>query len=206
MYVAYTAAHWPMHAKPADIAKYRGRYDIGYDAVRAARVEKLRRLGLLDSRWQVAAQDGGKWDDVKNREYETRCMEVYAAMVDCLDQGIGRIVAELKKQGELDNTLIFFLQDNGGCAEDMGRKDGAKAEVEPKLLPPLAADYLQPDMIPKQTRDGRPMRQGYGILRATPILLRPAAAGQREQYTVSRNTNIGARRASAPAHHALAAA
>lgn len=164
MYVAYTAAHWPMHAKPADIAKYRGRYDVGYDAVRAARVEKLRRLGLLDSRWQVAAQDEGKWDDVKNREYETRCMEVYAAMVDCLDQGIGRIVAELKKQGELDNTLIFFLQDNGGCAEDMGRKDGTKAEVEPKLLPPLAADYLQPDMIPKQTRDGRPMRQGYGIL------------------------------------------
>ncbi len=164
MYVAYTAAHWPMHAKPADIAKYRGRYDVGYDAVRAARVEKLRRLGLLDSRWQVAAQDGGKWDDVKNREYETRCMEVYAAMVDCLDQGIGRIVAELKKQGELDNTLIFFLQDNGGCAEDMGRKADAKAEVEPKLLPPLAADYLQPDMIPKQTRDGRPMRQGYGIL------------------------------------------
>ena len=164
MYVAYTAAHWPMHAKPADIAKYRGRYDVGYDAVRAARVEKLKRLGLLDSRWQVAAQDGGKWDDVKNREYETRCMEVYAAMIDCMDQGIGRIVAELKKQGELDNTLIFFLQDNGGCAEPIGREPKQKVLADVKDIAPLAADYLQPDMIPKQTRDGRPMRQGYGIL------------------------------------------
>lgn len=164
MYVAYTAAHWPMHAKPADIAKYRGRYDVGYDAVRAARVEKLRRLGLLDSRWQVAAQDGGAWSDVKNREFETRCMEVYAAMVDCMDQGIGRIVAELKKQGELDNTLIFFLQDNGGCAEGMGREPKQKVLADAGTIAPLAADYLQPDMIPKQTRDGRPMRQGYGIL------------------------------------------
>ncbi|MBA4018462.1 MAG: arylsulfatase [Pirellula sp.] len=164
MYVAYTAAHWPMHAKPADIAKYRGRYDVGYDAVRAARVEKLKRLGLLDSRWQVAAQDGGNWNDVKNREYETRCMEVYAAMVDCMDQGIGRIVAELKKQGELDNTLIFFLQDNGGCAEPMGRDPKQKVLADAATIKPLTADYLQPDMIPKQTRDGRPMRQGYGIL------------------------------------------
>ena len=164
MYVAYTAAHWPMHAKPADIAKYRGRYDVGYDAVRAARVEKLRRLGLLDSRWQVAAQDGGAWSDVKNREYETRCMEVYAAMIDCLDQGIGRIVAELKKQGELDNTLIFFLQDNGGCAEGMGREVEPKIPADAPRLPSLAADYLQPDMIPKQTRDGRPVRQGRGVL------------------------------------------
>ncbi len=56
-----------------------------------------------------------------DREFELRCMEVYAAMVDCMDQGIGRIVAELKRTGQFDNTLILFLQDNGGCAEGMGR-------------------------------------------------------------------------------------
>ncbi len=167
MYLAYTAAHWPMHAKEADIAKYQGRYDAGYDAIRAARVERLKRLGMLDPRWQLAPQQGGAWSDVADREFELRCMEVYAAMVDCLDQGIGRIVAELKRSGQFDNTLILFLQDNGGCAEGMGRgKDnpGPRTRAAAPSLPPLAAADLQPDMIPKQTRDGYPMRQGYGVL------------------------------------------
>lgn len=170
MYVALTAAHWPMHAKEKDIAKYKGRYDAGYDAIRAARVEKMRALGLLDPRWQTAPQDGGAWSDVENREFEIRCMEVYAAMIDCLDQGIGRVVAELKRTGQYDNTLILFFQDNGGCAEGMGRSPDAPAvaRAEKPALPPLPADYLQPDMIPKQTRDGYPMRQGYGVLPGGP--------------------------------------
>ena len=166
MYVAHTAAHWPMHAKPADLAKYQGRYDQGYDAVRKARVEKMQRLGLIDPRWQTAAQAGGSWKNVTDREFETRCMEVYAAMVDCMDQGIGRIVSELKRTGQYDNTLILFFQDNGGCAEGMGRRNDVPppARADKPTLPPLAADYLQPDMIPKQTRDGYPVRQGYGVL------------------------------------------
>ena len=97
MYVAHTAAHWPMHAKEADIAKYKGKYDAGYDAIRVVRVEKLKQLGLIDPQWQVAPQQGGAWSEVPDREFELRCMEVYAAMVDCLDQGIGRLVAELKQ-------------------------------------------------------------------------------------------------------------
>ncbi len=167
LYIAHTAAHWPMHAKAKDIAKYKGRYDAGYDAVRAARVEKLKRLGLIDPSWQAARQAGGAWSEVRDREFEIRCMEVYAAMVDCMDQGIGRLVEQLKKTGQYDNTLILFCQDNGGCAEPMGRRPDHE---QPRLragapsLPPLAADYLQPDMIPKQTRDGFPMRQGYGVL------------------------------------------
>lgn len=164
MYVAITAAHWPMHAKPADIAKYKGKYDTGYDTVRAARVAKMKELGLVSPEWQVAEQKGGTWDEVKNRAFEIRCMEVYAAMVDCLDQGIGRLVAELKKQGQYENTLIFFCQDNGGCAEPMGRKGPFKPRAAEPTLPPMAATDLQPDMIPKQTRDGYPMRQGYGVL------------------------------------------
>lgn len=167
MYVSHTAPHWPMHAKDADIEKYRGKYDAGYDSVRAARVERMRAMGLIDPAWQIAPQDGGDWASVKNREFETRCMEVYAAMIDCEDQGIGRIVDELKSTGKYENTLILFLQDNGGCAEPMGRgvKSPASANRgEAPSLAPLADQYLQPDMIPKQTRDGYPMRQGYGVL------------------------------------------
>jgi arylsulfatase A-like enzyme len=167
LYVAHTAAHWPLHAKAKDIAKYKGRYDAGYDAVRAARVAKLKRLGLIDPDWQTAAQAGGAWTEVKDREFEIRCMEVYAAMVDCMDQGIGRLVEQLKKTGQYDNTLILFCQDNGGCAEPMGRRlvhEQPRLRASTPSLPTMAADALQPDMIPKQTRDGFPMRQGYGVL------------------------------------------
>ena len=165
MYVAHTAPHWPLHAKESDIAKYQGKYDAGYDAIRAARVAKMKQLGLVDPRWQTAPQSGGAWSEVPDRAFEIRCMEVYAAMIDCLDQGIGRLIAELKRTGQFDNTLILFLSDNGGCAEIMGR---ARDQPPPPraanpTLAPLAAGYLQPDMIPKQTRDGYPVRQGYGV-------------------------------------------
>ena len=163
LYLAYTAAHWPMHAKEKDIAKYKGRYDQGYGPVRAARVEKMKKLGLLDSRWQVTPQ-AGDWDAVKNKAWESRCMEVYAAMIDSMDQGIGRIVTTLKESGQYDNTLILFLQDNGGCAEGMGRNGPFKPRAKKPSLPPMAAAALQPDMIPKQTRDGYPVRQGQGVM------------------------------------------
>ena len=158
MYLAYTAAHWPMHAKPEDIAKYKGKYVAGYDAVRQGRVEKLKRLGLINSRW-TPAPTFGDWANVPNRDWETRCMEVYAAMVDCLDQGIGRMVSELKTEGQLDNTLLFFLQDNGACAENMGRL--APKDPYPTDLKPMRPDDLQPKIWPPmQTRDGRPVRTG----------------------------------------------
>lgn len=167
MYVAYTAAHWPMHAKTADMAKYKGKYDAGYEATRAARLKRLRSLGLVDPKWELSPQRGGPWKSVEDREFELRCMEVYAAMIDCMDQGIGRLVAELQRTGQLENTLILYLQDNGGCAEPMGRgknKSVARERADKPSLPPLSDAYLQPDMIPKQTRDGYPVRQGYGVL------------------------------------------
>ena len=163
LYIAHTAAHWPMHAKDKDIAKYKGRYDAGYDAIRAARLEKMKRLKLLDEGWQISPQ-AGAWGKVEHKQWEARCMEVYAAMVDCMDQGIGRLVETLKKNGQYENTLILFLQDNGGCAEGMGRNGPFKPRGENPSLPALANDYLQPDMIPKQTRDGFPMRQGMGVM------------------------------------------
>jgi arylsulfatase len=166
LYVAYTAAHWPMHALEKDIAKYRGKYDGGYEPIRRARFERLKKLGLIDAKWALSEQ-AGDWTSVTNKDWEARCMEVYAAMIDCMDQGIGRIVAELKNQNRLDNTLIFFLQDNGGCAENMGRNLN-RAE-SPTPLKPFGPDDLQPKIWPPmQTRDGRWVRTGPQVMPGPP--------------------------------------
>jgi arylsulfatase len=163
LYVAHTAAHWPMHAKDSDINKYSGRYDAGYNAIRAARLEKMKSLGLLDSRWKISTQ-AGDWSLVEDKAWEARCMEVYAAMVDCMDQGIGRLIDTLQKNGQLENTLILYLQDNGGCAEPMGRNKPHQARENKATFPELSSTFLQPDMIPKQTRDGYPVRQGKSVM------------------------------------------
>lgn len=163
LYMAHTAAHWPMHAKESDIAKYKGRFSAGYDSVRLARLEKMKKLGLVDPRWEIS-NPMGDWSAVKNKEWEARCMEVFAAMLDSMDQGIGRLVATLKQNGQFENTLILYLQDNGGCAEEMGRNGNFVARNDAPTLPTLGNDYLQPDMIPKQTRDGFPVRQGQGVM------------------------------------------
>ncbi len=164
IYAAFTAAHWPMHALPEDIAKYQGKYDAGYKAIREARFARMNELGVIDPRWKLSPQ-AATWDSVpeEHRAWEARCMEVYAAMVDRMDQGIGRIVAELRQQEMLDNTLIFFLQDNGGCAEGMGRGGKATRAAQPTLTP-MDAAALQPSMIPRQTRDGWPVLQGKGVM------------------------------------------
>lgn len=156
MYVAYTAAHWPMHALPRDIEKYKGKYDAGYDPIRQERLKRMKEMGLIDEKW-TPAPTVGNWNAEKNKEWEARCMEVFAAMMDSMDQGIGRIVDELRRSGRLDNTVVFYLQDNGGCAEDNGRH--APKQAGPKKFKPMGPDDLQ-IAKPKQTRDGRPVRQG----------------------------------------------
>jgi len=165
LYVAYTAAHWPMHALDKDVAKYRGRYDAGYAAMRQARFERMRKLGLIDARWQMTPPSGD-WEQVEHRAWELRCMEVYAAMVDNMDQGIGRLVEAVRQSGDLDNTLILFLQDNGGCAEAQGRAPRGGLTVAPNqpTLPVMPADQLQAQMIPPQTRSGFPTVMGPGAL------------------------------------------
>ena len=163
LYVAYTAAHWPMHARESDIAKYKGRYDAGYEPIRAARWAKAKQLGLVDPKWALTPASGA-WDGLRDKAFEARCMEVYAAMIDSMDQGIGRIVAELKARGQFENTLICYLQDNGGCAEPMGRGTNFSARAEKPSLPPLAPTDRQHGSVPKQTRDGFPVRQAYGVM------------------------------------------
>lgn len=164
LYVAYTAAHWPMHAREKDIAKYKGRFSAGYDSIRKTRYEKMQKEGVISTGnttlWPLPRKLGERefW------EWDQRNMEVYAAMVDRMDHGIGRLVAALKANGQYENTLICYLQDNGGCAEGMGRGPKGVSRAASATLPPLSKDFLQPDMIPKQTRDGFPVRQGKGVM------------------------------------------
>ena len=158
LYVSYTAAHWPMHALPEDIRKYKGKYDSGYAAVRRQRFKRLKQLGLIDSSTELSPQSDS-WEQVENKPWETRNMEVYAAMIDNMDQGIGRIVAEIERQKKFDNTLIMFLQDNGACAEGFGRyKPKRPYRTDYK---PLGRDGFQTKIWPPmQTRDGRPVKNG----------------------------------------------
>lgn len=168
-YVAYTSAHWPMHALPEDIAKYEGKYHGGYAPAYRARLEKMKSLGILDPNWKIP-DPVGDWSAVKDKEWEAACMEVYAAMVDNMDQGIGRIVACLKEHKQLDNTLILYLQDNGGCAEGLGRGQqvGPLKRPEKPDATPMGRDELQTQMVPKKSRDGYSLRQGPGVMPGPP--------------------------------------
>ncbi len=122
-YIAYTAAHWPLHARPEDMAKYKGRYDKGYDAVRKARYKKAIKEGVLEKNVKLSPTVGD-WAAVEDKAFEAKRMEVYAAMIDRMDQGIGRIIETLRERGELENTLIFFMEDNGACSrDDAGSKE-----------------------------------------------------------------------------------
>jgi len=121
LYLAYTAPHWPLHAADADIGKYRGRFDAGWDELRRRRLDRLVAEGIVDPTWALSSRDDRvpSWDDADDKDWEARRMEVYAAQIDRMDQGIGKVLATLERLGQLDNTLVVFLSDNGGCAEEM---------------------------------------------------------------------------------------
>ena len=158
LYVSHTSAHWPMHAPEADIAKYKGVYDKGYPAIREARYKKAIEMGVVDSRWPMSK--GLDWEGFKHKAWDIRCMETYAAMTEIMDRGIGRIVNELKKQRLFENTLVIYLQDNGGCAEGYGRANNSHQKDRFKFKP-LGRDGLQTQIWPPmQTRDGRFVRTG----------------------------------------------
>jgi arylsulfatase len=161
MYVAYTAAHWPMHARDSDIVKYQSFYGDGYDIVRRARFERMKTLGLVSESWSFPATPGD-WEQQPHKAWESRCMQVYAAMVDSMDQGIARIVRKLLEQRQLDNTLILYLQDNGGCAEEVGRE--AMPADSPQKYPTIANDVILKEIRPIQTRAGLPVRKGPQVM------------------------------------------
>ncbi|KXS16822.1 alkaline phosphatase-like protein [Gonapodya prolifera JEL478] len=119
-YLPFTAPHWPLQADPAVIAKYRGKYDDGPEALRERRLQALVKLGLMDPGVTPSAVVNPwgkvkKWDSMTDDEKKvsSRCMEVYAAMVEQMDQNIGRVIDYLDSTGELDNTFVLFMSDNG---------------------------------------------------------------------------------------------
>ena len=143
LYVAYTAAHWPLHAFPEDIASYKGRYANGWDALRLERHARAKELGTVNPDWPLSSRNPEvpAWDDEPHQDWQQRRMEVYAAQVTSMDRGIGRLLDQLDASGEADNTLVVFQVDNGGC------------HVE------YATDRKGP-YLPERTRDGRPVVPG----------------------------------------------
>lgn len=141
MYLAYTAPHWPLHALPEDIARYEDTYKVGWDAIRNARYERMKKLGIFGNADDFLSerQFDDRWEDNPDAEWDARAMAVHAAMIDCMDRGIGKVVDALEKTGKLDNTLILFMSDNG-CSPE-------------KCQNMIPGENDRPDM----TRDGRPI-------------------------------------------------
>jgi len=164
LYVAFTAPHWPLHALPEDIEKFKGKFGEGYEHYRKQRFEKMKTLGLIKDDWQLS-KTVGDWSEVDPERvaWEERCMEVYAAMILQMDRGIGKIVQTLKDTGQYDNTLILYLHDNGGCHENMGRRPRKnRAGIEPRE--PYGKDELQTKMIPDHSRAGKPVVMGPEVM------------------------------------------
>jgi arylsulfatase len=160
MYLAHCAPHWPLQAHPEDIARYESTYAAGWDAIRTARHERMRSKEILQHRWPISPRDSevAAWKDTQHREWEARRMGVYAAMVDRMDQQIGRVLDALRRLGQLDDTLVLFLSDNGGCAELMREdgwakfypdvtNDGRKITLgnRPDIMPGSAQTYMSYD-------------------------------------------------------------
>jgi arylsulfatase len=148
-YIAYTAPHWPLHALPEDIEKYKGKYDKGWDTVRKERIERMIKMGIINPKWELSERDPNipTWENAENKAWWAACMEVYAAMVDRMDQGIGKVIKALEETGQLDNTLILFMADNGGCAEVLTDKWGRGLH------------------IPAFKKDGTPLKVGNDVTR-----------------------------------------
>ncbi|WP_375582620.1 arylsulfatase [Cyclobacterium xiamenense] len=125
LYLSYTAPHWPLHALPEDIRKYRGRYAIGWDSLREERYQRQLEIGLLPTGFRLSPRESGvpAWEEVADKADWEKRMEVHAAMVDRMDQGIGRLISELKVNGMLENTLVLFLSDNGASPEDISGRN-----------------------------------------------------------------------------------
>ena len=116
-YLAYTAPHWPLHARPEDMVKYTGRYDAGWKALQRERFERMKGMGLIPQTAILPeiATDFPAWETLSEQEraYEAKRMEIFAAMVDRLDQKVGDLIAYLKDSGQYENTIILFMSDNG---------------------------------------------------------------------------------------------
>jgi arylsulfatase A-like enzyme len=146
MYVAYAAPHFPLQAREEDIARYRGRFAAGWDELKEQRIERMLELGLIDESWAIPERDLRQlpWDEV-DPEYLAwfdERMAVYAAMIEQMDRGIGRILDAVEARGDVENTVVLFLSDNGACAEEINLGQALGGNVA------------------RETRTGEPVRFG----------------------------------------------
>ena len=126
LYLPYTAPHYPLHAWPDDIAKYRGKYKVGWDEIRSQRFERMTRMGIIGPNHELTPRASKAWEDLSEEEKDAEDlkMAVYAAMIDRVDQNLGRLFAKVRELGEWENTLILFLADNGACPEQPNTTPG----------------------------------------------------------------------------------
>ena len=160
-YLAFTAPHFPLHALPQDIAKYSGKYDVGWEAIREKRFARIRDMEIVKAQLSAVEPSIGPpydfpeslktlgpaevnrplpWNSLNadQRKFQAQKMEIHAAMIDRMDQEIGKVLRQLDAMNALENTLIFFLSDNGASAEIMVRGDGH----DPQAAPGSAASHL----------------------------------------------------------------
>jgi arylsulfatase len=119
LYLAYNAPHWPLEAKTEDLKKYEGKYKVSWHEISRRRLERQREMGLIDPKWTAAPHEGPDWGSLsKEQKYiQDLRMAAYAACIDSIDQNIGKLVRKLKSLDKYENTIIFFLTDNGACQE-----------------------------------------------------------------------------------------
>ncbi len=131
LYLAYNAPHWPLHAHPEDIAKYKSVYDAGYDSIRQARYRRQVKMGLFDPKTAPLSDRSyaaDAWHNLSEKQQhdESMRMAIHAAMVDRVDQNVGRLLKQLEAMSELKNTLVMFLVDNGASPEKPNPKGAVK--------------------------------------------------------------------------------
>ncbi len=141
LYLAYTAPHWPLQAPEADITRNRTTYAVGWDVIRTNRYKRQLETGIIEPDWRLSPRDSDvrDWENVANKDWQANRMATYAAMIEKMDAGIGRVMKALKDKNVEQNTLVLFLSDNGACAE-----------------------VIQPDWydVPSKTRSGATVRVG----------------------------------------------
>ncbi len=133
LHLCYTAPHYPLHAWPRDIVKYRGRYLAGWEELRRKRHARQQEMGLFGQEIALSGADSQAydWDDA-DQDFEDLRMAVYAAMVDRMDQNVGRLIDKLQDREVFENTLFVFFSDNGGCAEEPGGRDSEQRLPGPR--------------------------------------------------------------------------
>jgi arylsulfatase A-like enzyme len=150
-YVAFTAPHWPLHARPSDIKHVRGRFDEGWDVLRGRRRERQVADGIVDEPSTLNERDPlvPPWRDEPAKDWQLRRMEVYAAQIFAMDRAIGLIMDALRDSGRADDTIVIFLSDNGGTAEEVSGEPADEGEARARLL-----------TNPRTAPDGSPLRIG----------------------------------------------